>query len=306
MDQDRPPSSIAWPIWLGCLVLLQSGCACLRFSGQQPQLCAEAGRLTRQARSALANGSHQLAQRLLNRSLQYCPDDPQALAMLAEADLVDGDPDRAVKTLSRLARGSPERVDFRVSLGRACLAAGDFEQAAIQASAATALAPDDASAWQLEGEVAEAAGDSARALDCYLRATTIDGYEHEILMRIANLHQRRGDAARALAAVSHFLDRGPEGTPPYDGLLKEGELLLELDQPARAVERLALAIRHPEASPAAFVRLSQAQARIDQPVQARQTLALALERWPEVPELANLMARMNASPSTGALAAHRP
>jgi tetratricopeptide (TPR) repeat protein len=306
LDQDRPKAFAAWPILVGCLVLLHAGCACLRFSGQQPQLCAEAGRLTRQARSALASGSHQLAQRLLNRSLQCCPDDPQALAMLAEADLVDGDPARAIKTLSRLARNSPDRADLRVRLGRACLASGEIELARTEAAAATMLAPDDVAAWQLLGEVAEAAGDDSGALDSYLRAVAIDGSDAGLSLRIAGLHQRGGDPARALSAVSHYLDRVPAGSPPYDGLLKEGELLMELGQTARAVERLALATRHPSAGAESFVRLSQAQTRAGLPVQARQTLVTAIERWPDEVELDALLARMEAGPPPGALASHSP
>ncbi len=226
--------------------------------------------------------------------------------MLAEADLVDGDSARAIKTLSRLARHSPDRADLRVRLGRACLAAGEIDLARTEAASATMLAPEDISAWQLLGEVAEAAGDDSGALDSYLRAAAIDGSDAGLSLRIAGLHQRGGDATRALTAVSHYLDRAPAGSPPYDGLLKEGELLIELGQTARAVERLSLATRHPSAGPESFVRLSQAQTRDGQPVEARQTLVAARERWPDERELDALLARMEAGPPPDTLASHQP
>ena len=64
--------------------------------------------------------------------------------------------------------------------------------------------------------------------------------------------------------------------------------------------------RHPSSGPESFVRLSHAQTRDGQPVQARQTLVAARERWPDERELDALLARMEAGPPPGTLASHQP
>jgi tetratricopeptide (TPR) repeat protein len=276
---------------------LTLGCAALPFHGNQSQLRAQAGQLTRQARTALSKGSSQLAKRLLNRSLECCPDDPQAMALLAEASLESGDTDQAITTLMNVAAKAPERTDIQVRLGQAWLAVGQTAQAGVQAEKAIGIDAQYGAAWQLAGDVALAENNLDEALTNFHRAEACPDSDSTLQLQIARVYQQQGRASRALSAVERYQSQFRAEAPCHNGLMLEGDILLALGQNGRAVERLTLATNQPTASAESFVRLSRAQMMDNRSIQARQTLELARQRWPDEPLFTELLAGLKtASP----------
>lgn len=265
-----------------------SGCATFRFDGSRPRLNAEAGQLTRQARNALATGSHQLARRLLNRSLQCCPDDPQALLMLAEADQANGEQARSVQNLTRLAAQFPDRPDVRLALARVLLATGEPERARVEATQATLLAPEDPSAWQCRAQAELAMNAPAPALLHFQRAWSLPDAPADLPLWIARTHAALHQPERAVAVLEHARVTGNEEEIPPDLLVYEAGLLLELGQNRRAVDLLRETASRRNSSPAVSAALCRALQADRRNSEARQVLAEALQRWPESPELASL------------------
>jgi len=279
-----------------------TGCATLRFQGNHASLRAEAGELTRQARAALTKGSSQLARRLLNRSLECCPNDPQAMALLAEAELKNGDSQHAISTLQAVAKHSPERIDLRVRLGRAWLESGHVLLARNEAEQVLQIQPEYSPAWQLMGDVHQIEGSFDNALAAYHRAAAGSEPQPGLQLQIADVYRRQGKLLQSLAAVERYQSRFRMDDPDYEALLLEGELLTRMGQNTRAIERLTLATGHSLATPESHVRLSHALVLDNRHAQARQTLERASHRWPETGELSELLAGMKQAAPAGSVA----
>lgn len=278
--------------WLLLAVLpVLAGCASFRFQGQ-PQLRAEASRLTMQAREALARGRASVARKLLNRSLECCPEDPQAMVLLAEADWAGGDPAEAIQSLTAAVEHSPQRADLRVRLGQVWLASGQPAEASRQAAAAIRIEPDSQAAWQLAGAVSESEGDQERALEAYQRSAACEGSDPAVILRIAALYQAQARYPQALCAIGLYHQRRRSEAPCPEGLLREGEILLAMEQPERAMERLGLATRQEDCRPESYLRLSQSQLLANRSAAALQTLVAARERWPAIGEFSSLIASL--------------
>ena len=284
------------------VVPMLTGCATLRFQENHASLRAEAGHLTRQARAALTKGSSQLARRLLNRSLECCPNDPQAMALLAEAELEGGDSGTAISTLQAVAKHSPERVDIRVRLGRAWLEAGHVLLARNEADKVLLIEPEYSPAWQLMGDINQIEGSFDSALAAYHRAAAGTEPQPGLQLQIADVYRRQGKLLQSLAAVEQYQGRFRKDDPNYEALLFEGELLTQMGQNARAIERLALATGHADSTAESFVRLSHALVLGNRQAEARQSLERARQRWPETGELADLLASMRQAAPTGTVA----
>ena len=72
---------------------------------------------------------------------------------------------------------------------------------------------------------------------------------------------------------------------PEEALLLEGTVLLELNQVEPAIDKLQVATNQPNATAAAFARLSDAFAQAGQFSQARLTLVQGSQRFPTEPGL---------------------
>lgn len=265
-----------------------TGCASFRFQGQQTKLRAEAGRLTRQAREALSRGRASLARTLLNQSLACCPQDTQAMALLAEADLAGGDAAEAIQTLTAAIEHSPQRADLRVRLGQAWLESGQLQQARQQAGSAVTLDPGLSAAWQLLGDVAAAEGHLEEALAGYQRAAGCELAPANLQLKIAGIYQKQERHHRALSVISQYhAGLGLDVFCP-EGLLQEGEILIAIGQYGRATERLTLATQQENCRPESYVRLSQALWMQGRSVQSQQTMVAARDRWPDLEPLAEI------------------
>ena len=261
-------------------MVVQCGCRC-------PWSCcnanlAESSRWLQGGLQAHHNGQHVRAERLLSQAVDSRPNDPILREHLAQTYLHQGKTTEAISELMQAAEISGHDASFLVKIGNLYLANG--QQIPAQQYATKALKSDRQlpEAWVLNAETKIAKGQLTDALSDYQRALSLRNDAPEIQIRIAELQQLLGRPLRALSTVEQMLSGIPQPSQPEAALLLSGKLLIQLKQPAQAVEKLKIATNRDDASTDSHIQLAQAQLSMGRTEDARTTLLAAQQKFPGV------------------------
>ncbi|HVZ87902.1 MAG TPA: tetratricopeptide repeat protein, partial [Polyangia bacterium] len=228
--------------------------------GRAPAASANGGGLRREARTHLltliaAQGRGQLdaeVHRLREEAAQH-PEDAEATLFLAEAEQRLGDVNGAIETLrALLARaatagpgGRETAVEAGFALSRLLKRTGQLDEAAARLAELARLAPGRAREAELQlADLALDRGDVVGALGHADAAEP--GADATALVRVAEIRERAGDDARAVAT---YQKAASDGGPPSAALAVARILAREADAAgaAAAIETL-LATAHDDAS----------------------------------------------------------
>ncbi len=126
------------------------------------------------ARLNFLRGEYGQAMKTCNMILEYNPDDPGTLFILANSLATAGQVDSAIVIMERLNRQSPDKVEVLSNLASFLVDKRDFEQAAAHFGRITTLYPDYMPGWLGLGNVLLTKGDTAAAREAYWQVYTRD------------------------------------------------------------------------------------------------------------------------------------
>jgi aspartyl/asparaginyl beta-hydroxylase (cupin superfamily) len=151
------------------------------------------------------------------------------LLSAAAAARQQGRPTEEVRLLDdalKMAPADPRALNAR---GMAALGAGDFARARLCFAAATDADPSAVALWMNLATAERALGDQEGERASLDRALSIDRLHFMALLRLAELHQRRGahkDAALAWQAVVQVATNASERPPVVEDALQRGQRFL--------------------------------------------------------------------------------
>ena len=238
------------------------------------------------------NGSYGQAQQLLNSAIETRPRDPVLRENLADILAEQGNLNDAILQLTHAVEMSDGDSRLCVKLGRLHLERGSWLAASQYANRALESDRRSAGAWALLAETKLAKGQLSESLADYQRALSNRNPYPEVQLKVAQIQQLLGRPMRAFSTVEQLLHEAPVDEQPESALLLAGNLLIELRQPAQAIQKLQIATRRSDASEASFIALSSAQIALGQPSQARLTLAKAQQKHPASTRIANRLAAL--------------
>lgn len=240
----------------------------------------------------MQNGKLSQARAFFNRAASQSPQDVVARVNLARADARLGNLNEATEHLRSAIELEPDDDELHVELGEFYFEAAQRTKSAESVDRALSLNPRSARAWGLKGKLSHASGNFQQALSEYQRSLSYSSShgrnDDQIQMLMVQLYQQLGKPTRALSTVEQLLSRYPRDRQPEPALLAKATTLMTLDQPGPATDVLAIACNRPDASLESFLRLGEAQLINGQRTQAKQTLALARQQYPDEPVLVQL------------------
>jgi tetratricopeptide (TPR) repeat protein len=299
------PSCYALLVLASCLALLVSmtGCQTLHpFRNSVQQKASVLREWTHSGLDAMQNGKLAQARAFFSRAATQSPQDAVARVNLARADARMGNLQEATAHLKSAIALDPDEVDLHVELGELHLKASRPNEATQSVERALSLDARSARAWGLKGKLSHAAGDFEQALSAYQRSlsysSSLGNDNDEIQMLMADVYQQLGKPTRALSTVEQLLSRYPRDRQPESALLVKAKTLMNMDQTEPAMDILAIACARPEATLESFLRLGEAQLINGRRSQARQTLAMARQQYPDEPVLVQLAQELNTRDQT--------
>ncbi len=231
--------------------------------------------------TAAREGRHDDAEESLQQAIAIRPADPVLREHLANTYEQQGKLQPAIEQLSEAVNHTQGDPDLYVRLGTLYLKNGQWLSATQYAKRALIIDRESAPAWALQAETKLVKGQLNDALSDYQRALSYRNDYPEVQLKVAEVQHLLGRPMRAFSTVENLLNQTPIAQQSEQALLLAGRLLLEIDQPAQAIEKLQIAAARPDASADCFVQLSNAQLEFGQPSQARLTLVNARVRHPD-------------------------
>lgn len=184
-----------------------------------------------EVRRALDDGHARQALEWARELLRSAPDDPELLALAAEAAVEDADPE-ALPLARRLREAEPSARAHRL-VGLALLAEGEADAAAAALREALALDPTDAAATVSLAHLANLGGRNREATDLMERAAAEAPDDAAIASDLVDLHWMAGRLRKAIVWAERLVELTPDD--PL-ALLDLAELSLELNEHDVAVE----------------------------------------------------------------------
>ncbi|MEZ4390120.1 MAG: tetratricopeptide repeat protein [Polyangiales bacterium] len=185
---------------------------------------------------------------------------PEALALLAQAQLDGGAPNEALGAAEEAARLSPTTPGVQNALGRARIAVGQYTQAEAPLREAIRQVDNDALAWRSLADVLEHTDRAAEAMQAWDAAIDRSPTEVEGRLRAAELAARTTQYPLARAQLERVLQDHPDSGPAQ--LLRARIALAEGDR-ATARQALDAANGRPGVSAEAIATL---RAELERPV----------------------------------------
>jgi Flp pilus assembly protein TadD len=221
------------------------------------------------------------SQALFARALQRTEPNVFALHGLASAELLNGNREGAIADLRRCAALQPGNPHVRRALGYSLREAGLFDEAHEQLKASLRMNPKDGRSWEAMGRLYADQNKWREAADHYAVAAEIRPDDFSIRMALAASHYQGGDRQAALADLHAAATINPNHPQPWH---MSGVLLLELNQPAPAVEALRQAAELSPADADTQYRLGVALMSSGQGAMAVAPLITAVRLAPTSPE----------------------
>ena len=238
------------------------------------------------------NGSYSEANGFLNSAVATRPKDPVLREHLADTLIQQNNYEAAISQLSQATALSGDDARLCAKLGRIYLQTGRWLAATQYARKALEADRTSAEAWALLAETKLVKGELSESLSDFQRALSHRREYPGVQLKVAQIQQLLGRPMRAFSTVEQLLQQTPVSEQSEEALLLAGNLLVELKQPAQAIEKLQIAAARQQASEACFVALSEAQISLGQPSQARNTLARAQQRYPGSQRIANRLLQL--------------
>ncbi len=284
------------PMLLCLVAICATGCQSFSPFGRSAESISMSRQLTSSGLSALENGRHLQAEELLTQAAEKNPADSRIRSHLASALVKQGKMSEAIEQLETASKHSSD-VDLHVELGNLYLEQGRWLQANQQADIAIRSNSKSTSALVLKGDIESAKKEFSSALGLYQRALGFDPGLPDVQLRVAQTYQKLGQPMRALATAEQILSSFPQDQLPNVALVAKGIALMETQQFSSAIDVLKLASASNEADIDTFVRLGQAQLSAGQVSEARLTLNRARQRFPDNPQVGQLVADLKTASS---------
>lgn len=278
-------TTTCWPF--ACLTGL--ACALLCCSTGCKSLCkqpvsenvVEARTISSRGMEAMQQGNYEQAERLFAQAIQICPVDERARCRYAELLWRRGQHEPATRQMEEAVRLSAGDAALLVQLGEMHLSLGNVQRAQAEAERATRAEFNNAAAWALHGDALAAAGKPNEALASYHRALAVQEHFPHVQMAIADVYCHQGKPQRALATLTAMEDRYGPGQAPATILVKQGLALKQMGRFDDASQVLAVAVTRGSNLADTYYELADAQLRTGDTVNARLSVAAALEQSPE-------------------------
>lgn len=289
MKSEPRPTKLQQPkallICLAIAATILGGCRCPWTSTNNS--LTNSSRWSQNGIEALHEGQHGQAEQLLTQAIQSRPSDPILREHLAKLYVDQGKETDAISQLMQAAELSGPNADLYVKIGQLYLNKGKSIPAVQYARRALQADRKFPEAWVLQADTKLAKGNLSEALNDYQRALSLRQDNPDVQLKIAEVHRLLGRPMRAFSTLEQLLRQTPDEQQSGPTLLLAGRLLIELQQPAQAMEKLQLAASRSDASAECFVQLANAQVAMGHTSHARSTLALAQQRFPNSQAIAN-------------------
>lgn len=276
-----PSSRSLSGIFVGSVLLL-SLCGC-RSLCKQPvaEHVVEARTISSRGLEAMQKGDYEQAERCFAQAIKTCPVDERARCRYAELLWRRGQHAAATREMEEAVRLSAGDANLLVQLGEMHLAQRNIPRAQSEAERAIKADFHNAAAWALHGDAMQAAGNYGEALASYHRALAVQEHYPHVQLAIADVYRAQRKPQRALATLTALEDRYGPGQAPAIVLVNQGLALKELGRYDDAVETLTLAVQRGSTLADTYCELADAQLQTGDSVNARLSIAAALEQSPQ-------------------------
>lgn len=212
--------------------------------------------------------------------LRLQPDNPDALRFTATAAHERKDADTELSARKALFRANPSQLATGMGLGEVLLAQGRIPEALEHARQLTSAQPEYAQAHWLLARAQQANGDLRDAEASYQHAINLDVWLLAAYVGLAELAQKRGDAATAISIWSRLTGLYPHTLSPRLGLV---QAYLAAGQPALAYSTLSKIPHQDQDSAIAWYWRGAVLAGLGCPEAAVQSYQKSLDRQPDNP-----------------------
>lgn len=235
---------------------------------------------------AFHQGETDQAQKYLGKAVRARPHDPMLREHLADVLVEQGRTEEAIDHMMRAAEISGPNAPLFTRIGQLYLRRGQWPAADQYARRALQVDRQNAEAWVLRADTRLAKGEWSLALSDYQRALSLQPNLPDVQLQVARIYHQMGDPLRAFSMLERMLAGTAWEQQPAEVLLLSGRLLIELDRPMQALERLQLATARTSATADSFLQLARAQMMLGRTVDAQATLATGLRLHPDDSKLA--------------------
>jgi protein O-GlcNAc transferase len=274
------------------LLTLAVGCQFPGRPGTSPAALTESRRLSRQGVTAIERGKQQEAQSLLAKAVAACPVDAESRRHYAEALWRCGNRTEAIAQLEEAGRLEGDDPALWTRLAEMQLAAGQFENARQNADKALELDPKLAAAIAVHGGVMRQLGKPQEALADYLRALGYDPKNRDALLETAELYRIQNEPDRALQTLQTLAETYPAGEEPGRVEYLLGAAYAALGRRDEAIESLAAAASHGNATADLYCLLGEVQFSAGRYPQAFAAAQQALSMQPRHAQTLALLDRL--------------
>lgn len=276
-NQNRPMKS-----YLHLLLLLSlpvwvsaSGCSLMRFGSESADALIRAGQ------NAHKDGDLVKANELFGAAVQLNQFDAQSRAEYAQSLWETGNRAEAISQMQSSVKLTQTDASMWRTLSRMHLDSGDIQSALSAIDIAIKVEPDAMESFDMRAQIHNRAGNHADALADYERVLADGQQDAEVSMAIAHLYLRMGHPKRSLAVLAPIRDQYAEDHVPIQILDIESLAYRRLHRYTAEAETLRSAIvQHPD-NIDLKLRLAQAYADDGDSTMARQQLADVLRIDPQ-------------------------
>jgi tetratricopeptide (TPR) repeat protein len=287
MARSRCPSQaarcgidVARGVLLLALLTVPGGCARLR--SQVALRSSECTQLCEESRLAREQGRLSQADELLDAAVQKRPKDIETQLNLVDELWTGGRQLAAAEALAKIVAERPDDAPLALRLAQMEADIGRTEAAQTALATAMRLDPEHPEALRLKGRLEEQRGDEAAALATYHHLLRIAPDDFQAQVRLATLHQRRGQPDRAAPLLRAALEHpaAPVAQRP-DIEWQLGLVYAQLERWHDAVPAMDGSIRQRRATAEDWYRLAYVQSQIGQQETAYGSLSQALQIEPQ-------------------------
>lgn len=297
----RESSSGNWHLRMQfhCLMLtlcmfFVTGCRC-PWSCTNSQL-SESHRCLQNGIVAFHDGDHSKAESLLAQAIESRPGDPILREHLASNYLKQGKTVEAVDQLMQASQMSGnDNEAILVRIGQIYLENGQWILAEQFAKQALSTNRQLADAWVLQADVEYAKGNLSDALLDFQRALSLNPDNPNVQMKVAEIHRLSGRNLRAYSTIEQMLSQLPPDQQPEQALLLASRILVDMQQPAQAIEKLRIVTSRSNACAECYLVMASAQKVLGRTLDAQATLVAAAEKFPKNSTISNELQNLDRS-----------
>ena len=206
---------MAEPGWK--LVLIFAGALALQ---AQERVCDRSAseRLEAEGLAAMRGRDYPLAERRLTEAFDACPDKPDVLPELAQAQLSRRNFDAAIRTSTQYLALNPASTAGRLMLANAYLMALRLKEALAEANLILRSHPSDSDALKIRGNAAYLLGDVEMAKESFIRLLDRHPNDDDVAYMLGRIYYQEGYIDLAMGQFERILKRNPGSYKALDNL----------------------------------------------------------------------------------------